>query len=175
MTLFSRASLAVVAALIPSIAACTGGQLTDPQGNPVTGGGYNVMFSGPWDAGVPPDQVQQFWTGVADNGLFSFDPDAPGSASNNSVMLQEGAYFFYVFTPDGDYYETPHAVDLTYNNVKCQDFYVSNDTEPCALFQIQLYPSQEDVSSVPPPVAPTTINDGVFTYTVVPVYPMGIP
>jgi hypothetical protein len=120
-------------AALTFLQACTGGQLTDANGNAITGNAnstYQVTFGN-----VAANKA--YTTGVDSQGFFSFDPNAPASATNNPVRLPVGEYYVYVSLGNGFFETTRWDVSLTYNNSNCSDFY-NKKTESCALFQLQL-------------------------------------
>jgi hypothetical protein len=145
--------------------ACTGGAITDPSDNPISGttNFYSVTFHN--------TATGKTYESVVDNqGYFGFDPYAPAGGSNNSVMLPAGTYQVYVQQP-GDIFQTPFTIQHDpSSNSSCPDRYLNfGSQEPCALYQLQLLHS----TAQPPAPYPSTFEG--LTTTVIPLAPLYYP
>jgi hypothetical protein len=145
--------------------ACTGGAITDPNNNEITGTSnfYSVTFRN--------TSTGQTYESVVDNqGYFGFDPYAPAGGSNNSVLVPQGTYQVYVQQP-GDIFTTPFTIQHDpQSNASCPDHYLNlNSSEPCALYQLQL------LHSTAQPPAPYASNFAGLTTTVIPLAPLYYP
>jgi hypothetical protein len=156
-------ALTMVAAALTE--ACTGGGITDPNGNLLTGtnGKYEVEFRN-----TASDTT--YYTTVDNYGYFGFDAYAPAGGSNNAVFIPEGTYQVSVLQA-GDSYVTPFTIQHTYsNNSSCPDHYDSASThEPCALYQLEL------LDSIARPGAPYASSYLGFATTVIPLAPQVYP
>lgn len=141
--------------------ACTGGEVTDSNGNGITNGvgRYEVTFTNVASG-------KSYYTGIDSKGTFGFDPYASASGSNNAVFLPEGNYSVSVGQA-GNAYTTPYTVDHSYSsNSSCPDYYDNYSTnEQCALYQLMLL----DHTGTPPAPYPTTFLG--LNVTVIPLAP----
>jgi hypothetical protein len=145
--------------------ACTGGAITDPNNNQITGttNFYSVTFHN--------TTTGQTYESVVDTkGYFGFDPYAPAGGSNNAVLIPGGTYQVYVQQP-GNIFQTPFTIEHNpSSNSTCPDYYLNlKSQEPCALYQLQL------LDSTAQPPAPYPSNFEGLTTTVIPLAPLYYP
>jgi hypothetical protein len=154
-TYFLAVPIMVTAAFLQ---ACTGGRLEDANGDALPGIAntytqYTVQFQDLSNGSV-------LTTGVDSNGLFGFDPYAPGSASNNSVALVPGdSYQISVLMNNGYAYTTPYAVTQTYDNQGCKDTLTGQQDKYCMVYRLQLLTPVNNFTVVPSP----PVTSGLFT------------